>query len=77
MPNNLSVTRCGYSVSKGIGKATVRNRVRRLLRENVRKLDLQEGWDIIFIARRGIIGLDYDELGSLIAKLLRRAGIIG
>lgn len=76
MPNNLSATRCGYSISKGIGKATVRNRVKRLLKENVRKLDLQGGWDIVFIARRSIAGLDYDELGCTITKLLCRAGIM-
>ena len=76
MPNNLGVTRCGYSVSKDIGKATVRNRVKRLLKENVRKLNLQEGWDIVFIARHNIIGLDYSELGGIIAKLLCRAGIM-
>ena len=74
--NNLETTRSGYSVSKGVGKATVRNRVKRLLKENVRKLDITEGWDIVFIARRGIVEADYDKIGDTIVKLLLRSGIL-
>lgn len=76
LPNHLSATRCGYSVSKEIGKATVRNRVKRLLKENVRKLDIIQGWDIVFIARRRIVEADYDRLGKVVIKLMRRAGIL-
>lgn len=76
LPNHLGATRSGYSVSKEIGKATVRNRVKRLLKENVRKLEITEGWDIVFIARRSIVEADYTELGRTISKLLRRAGIL-
>ena len=76
MPNHLGATRSGYSVSKEIGKATVRNRVKRLMKENVRKLDLKEGWDIVFIARRSIVVADYLTLGNIMTRLLRRAGIL-
>jgi len=76
LPNHLNATRSGYSVSKEIGKATVRNRVKRLLKENVRKLNITDGWDIVFIARRSIVQADYDKLGRTIVKLLRRAGIL-
>lgn len=76
MPNYLYVTRSGYSISKEIGKATVRNRVKRLLKENVRQLKLKKGWDIVFIARRNIVEADYRMLSKTISRLLMRAGIL-
>jgi len=76
MPNRLGATRSGFSISKQIGKATVRNRVKRLLKENVRQLELKAGWDIVFIARRSIVETDYHTLGSIMSRLLRRAGIL-
>jgi ribonuclease P protein component len=38
LPNKLDALRAGFSVTKSIGKATVRNRVKRLLKENIRLL---------------------------------------
>jgi len=74
--NGLAATRVGFSVTKEIGKAAVRNRVKRLLKENVRLLDIKEGWDIVFIARHGIVEADFHRIGGVIVKLLRRAGLL-
>ncbi|HHX63597.1 MAG TPA: ribonuclease P protein component [Chloroflexi bacterium] len=59
--NDLPYSRFGFSVSRRIGNAVTRNRVRRLMREVVRMHhDLVEpGWDVVLIARRGIGGADY------------------
>jgi ribonuclease P protein component len=76
LPNGLDATRVGFSITKEIGKATVRNRVKRLLKENVRVLEIKSGWDIVFIARRSIVKADYHQLTGSITKLLRRADLL-
>lgn len=75
-PNKLDFSRCGFSVTKDVGKAVVRNRIRRLLREVIRITSIKPGWDIVFIARppAGVAG--YHELKRSTEKLLLRARLI-
>jgi ribonuclease P protein component len=76
LPNGLDLSRSGFSVSRRVGKAVVRNRVKRLLREIVRQTPLQSGWDIIFIARSSAAGASYDSLNKAVRGLLLRAGLL-
>jgi ribonuclease P protein component len=78
LPNGESVSRCGFSVSRRIGKAAVRNRARRRLSETVRLLwDLVEpGWDMVWIARLAIVEAEFTELQVACARLLQRAGVL-
>jgi ribonuclease P protein component len=76
LPNGLEHTRVGFSVTKNIGMATVRNRVKRLLKENVRLLEIKSGRDIVFIARRNIVSADFHQLRNSIVRLLRRADLL-
>jgi ribonuclease P protein component len=76
IPNDLDITRVGYSVTKEIGKATVRNHVKRLLKEIIRILEIKNGWDIVFIARRKITEADYHKLNEVIKGLLKRADLL-
>jgi ribonuclease P protein component len=71
-----SITRYGFSVSKRVGKAVVRNLVKRRLREIVRKESLKPGWDLVIIARPPSARLAYPELQSSLIKLLKKAGLI-
>ena len=76
LPNGLDSSRYGFTVSRRVGKAVVRNRVKRLLREIIRQMPLQTGWDMIFIARTPAAGASYTNLGKSVRKLLSRAGVI-
>ena len=76
LPNRLTLSRYGFSVSKRVGKAVTRNRVKRLLREIVRVMPLKAGWDMIFILRPAAASADYDNLKRAVAGLLSRAGLL-
>ena len=51
--NESQKNRLGISVSKKVGNSVVRHRVTRLIREAYRlnKEKLEEGWDIVIVAR--------------------------
>jgi len=76
IPNGLDLSRYGFSVSRRVGNAVVRNRVKRLLREILRQAPLQPGWDIIFIARSPAARVNYASLGKSVRDLLFRAGLL-
>jgi ribonuclease P protein component len=73
LPNGLEFSRYGLSVTKEIGKAVVRNRVRRLLKEIASLANIKPGWDIVFIARPNAANADYNQLKKSMEKLLFRA----
>jgi ribonuclease P protein component len=74
-PNRLEYSRYGISVSKRVGNAVVRNKVKRRLREILRLTNLNPGWDIILIARTPIAGSDYPQINKSVNNLLSRAHI--
>lgn len=75
-PADHSTPRVGFTVSKKVGNAVVRNRARRRLREASRKLlpaGGVPGADHVFIARYRDTELSWDELLADVEKALGKA----
>jgi ribonuclease P protein component len=76
LPNHLTLSRYGLSVSKRVGKAVMRNRVKRLFREILRIMPLKSGWDVIFIVRPVAATAGYARLKRAVEGLLSRARLL-
>ena len=76
LPNGLILSRYGFSVSRQVGKAVTRNKVKRRLRETLRVTPLKQGWDIVFIARPPAATTSYTELKKAAVGLLSRARLL-
>jgi len=76
LPNGLTLSRYGFSISRQVGKAVTRNKVKRWLREILRVTPLKPGWDIVFIARPPVAATNYAELKKSVEGLLSRARLL-
>ena len=76
--NRTGTNRVGITVSKKLGHAVVRNRVRRRLREVYRLNEalFRPGWDIVVVARSRAIDAKFKELTGAYLSLARKAGIL-
>ena len=78
LKNRYGHVRIGITSSKKIGGAVQRNRARRVIRAAVRSLniDMNQGYDIIFVARSKTTRCKSWQLEPLIKKRLTDAGVI-
>ncbi len=76
-PNDLPHNRYGFVTSKHLGTAVARNRVRRVLREAVRLLhpNLATGHDMVFIARKPMVGQPFSEVKAALTAVFRQTGL--
>lgn len=73
-----TVIRTGFTASRRVGGAVVRNRAKRRLRALARELlpgGCAGGYDVVFIARGGMSGRDHEELKADMAKCLKKLGV--
>ena len=77
-PNRTGRNRVGITAGKKLGKAVVRNRVRRRLREVYRLNEdkFLPGWDIVVVARSRCITASFEKLTDSYLSLAGKAGIL-
>ena len=76
--NRTDGNRVGITVSKKLGKAHVRNRTRRRIREVYRLNEekFQPGWDIVVVARTKAVEAPFEKLTASYLTLAKKAGIL-
>ena len=76
--NRTDRNRVGITVSKKLGKAHVRNRTRRRIRE-VYRLNEEKfcpGWDIVVVARSKAVDAAFPQLTKSYLTLAKKAGLL-
>ena len=76
--NHSDCNRVGITVGKKLGKAHIRNRIRRRIRE-VYRLNEEKflpGWDIVVVARSRAVDAPFDKLTKSCLALAKKAGIL-
>ena len=66
--------RVGFTVTKKVGNAVTRNRVRRRLKEAVRTRaggDMAAGSDYVIVGRREVLGAAFDDLARELSRRMR------
>lgn len=70
-PGPTDHPRLGLVVTRRLGKAVQRNRVKRLVREFFRRHKLLlPAWDIVVMAKKGAAGLSYEQVREELAPIL-------
>ena len=76
--NNLQENRIGLTVSAKLGKAVVRNRTRRRLREIYRLNESRftPGWDLVVVARSRAVDAPYKKLEDAYLSAAEKLGLL-
>jgi len=75
-PNQLSHSRIGYAVSRRVGGAVTRNRLKRRLRAIIREMSIRPGYDIVAIPQHSFVKTSKNELSRVINSCLERTPLL-
>ena len=72
-PNDLPLSRFGFSIKKALGGAVVRNRIRRRLREMVRchRQEIPAGWDFVMHPKSSVAKAPMPVLTAELLRLVK------
>jgi len=75
---DVTLKKFGVSLSRALGKAHLRNRLKRRLLEiyRVEKDNFRRGYQIILVPRRGSVDRTFDELKKSFLTLAARSGLL-
>lgn len=74
--NETSHFRYAMSVSKKIGDAVIRNRLKRQLRAIIRSFTIKEGYDLFIIARNPVKSISFLQMSSQLEFLLQKQKLL-
>ena len=77
--NDTGSFRVGITVSKKLGNAVKRNRLRRQIRACVAESlrSHAAGFDLVFLARQELMGKDFGRIRQAVNRALQRSAVIG
>ena len=77
IPTKHRPLKIGFSISKKIGKAHDRNLIKRRLRAIVREYVniLPDNYNMVFIAKGGILDISFAELKSQVSLVISKTGL--
>ena len=76
LANEQPLTRYAFATPKRVGKAVMRNKIRRRLREVLRVLPLTEGFDLVISVRPAAADATFQALRDELTMLLGRARVL-